>query len=575
MLVCPICKKEIKDNGGMSYHFKIIHKSDYIDYLLTHNLITQPHCKICGNEIDIKTINSSGRRHITKGEIPLYCSNKCKFKDKNYNKKRGIKSIHNDTGKKCICNICGDIFNDINNISGALTTHLKKHNIDEYYKNYFNIVDYIDDRKKWKCNICGWETIDIDNKSGFILTHITNIHQIDDYQIWNKLYPKNKIKVTAKFLNKKNINIERNKYGIKCEICGKYFKTISSTHLKLHNITQKEYKRKYKKSLICKKTSKILSLHMTEMNKHMVHTRHSKPENEIRDFLREHGLNIVQGNRKILDGKEIDLLEENLKIGIEHNGNIHHTEIFGGKDKYYHLNKLLLANSKGYNLLHIFQDEWEYKQDIVKYKLLHIFKKSNAKIIYARKCILKDNIDIHEKNEFLINNHIQGKNNSKTNIGAYYNNELVAIMSLDSKRNMSKSKSHTENTWELTRFCVKNGYIISGIADRLLKLFIKLYNPKNIISFADRRWTMNKDNNIYTKLGFNFIKILKPDYSYYNYDIDEYKRFHKFGFGKKQLKKKFPEIYDDSKTEWQMMQELGYDRIWDCGKFKYELIVNK
>jgi len=28
--------------------------------------------------------------------------------------------------------------------------------------------------------------------------------------------------------------------------------------------------------------------------------------------------------------------------------------------------------------------------------------------------------------------------------------------------------------------------------------------------------------------------------------------------------------YDKIKTEWQIMQELGYDRIWDCGHLKYE-----
>ena len=67
-------------------------------------------------------------------------------------------------------------------------------------------------------------------------------------------------------------------------------------------------------------------------------------------------------------------------------------------------------------------------------------------------------------------------------------------------------------------------------------------------------------------------KIQPPSYFYLtNYR----KRLYKYAFSKQQLKKKFPEIYDDSKTEWQMMQELGYDRIWDCGKFKYELIVNK
>ena len=37
------------------------------------------------------------------------------------------------------------------------------------------------------------------------------------------------------------------------------------------------------------------------------------------------------------------------------------------------------------------------------------------------------------------------------------------------------------------------------------------------------------------------------------------------------LKEKFPQIYSKDKTEWQIMQELGYDRIWDCGKYRYEV----
>jgi hypothetical protein len=32
---------------------------------------------------------------------------------------------------------------------------------------------------------------------------------------------------------------------------------------------------------------------------------------------------------------------------------------------------------------------------------------------------------------------------------------------------------------------------------------------------------------------------------------------------------------DFSKTEKQLTTELGYDKIWDCGLFKYELINHK
>src|SRR5574343_1260693 len=134
-------------------------------------------------------------------------------------------------------------------------------------------------------------------------------------------------------------------------------------------------------------------------------------------------------------------------------------------------------------------------------------------------------------------------------------------MYFDNKRVMSKSSDHNESVYELTRFCVKLDKRFTGIANRLLKYFITNYKPSKIISFADIRWTPNSNENLYTKLGFKITKTLSPDYSYFKSSESRYGRLHKFGFGKTNLKRKFPEIYDDSKTEWEMMQELGYDRI--------------
>lgn len=76
---------------------------------------------------------------------------------------------------------------------------------------------------------------------------------------------------------------------------------------------------------------------------------------------------------------------------------------------------------------------------------------------------------------------------------------------------------------------------------------------------------------MYIKLGFSCEKTIGPDYKYFNPKISRNKRLHKFSFGKKALKNKFPDIYFDSKTEWEIMQEAGYDRIWDCGKYRYVL----
>ena len=73
-------------------------------------------------------------------------------------------------------------------------------------------------------------------------------------------------------------------------------------------------------------------------------------------------------------------------------------------------------------------------------------------------------------------------------------------------------------------------------------------------------------------MGFNLVAITKPNYYYYNSKVSKYKRFHKFGFGKNNLKKRFPDL-DYTKTEKELTSELGYDKIWDCGLFKYELKV--
>ena len=84
---------------------------------------------------------------------------------------------------------------------------------------------------------------------------------------------------------------------------------------------------------------------------------------------------------------------------------------------------------------------------------------------------------------------------------------------------------------------------------------------------------MNTNKNVYIKMGFELVEISKPEYRYYNEKVDKYKRFHKFGFRKNILMKKYGKDYnlDLSMTETEMVKILGYDRIWDCGLLKYKL----
>ena len=100
----------------------------------------------------------------------------------------------------------------------------------------------------------------------------------------------------------------------------------------------------------------------------------------------------------------------------------------------------------------------------------------------------------------------------------------------------------------------------------MLKYFIAEYSPNNIISYADRRWSLGK---LYETLGFSKTK---ETFCNYWYMKGYSNRIHRFNFRKNVLKEKL-EVFDEKLTEWENMQLNGYDRIWDCGSLKYELDV--
>jgi hypothetical protein len=252
-------------------------------------------------------------------------------------------------------------------------------------------------------------------------------------------------------------------------------------------------------------------------------------------------------------------------LGIEYDGLYFHTEKMG-KNSTYHLNKTIECNKIGYSLIHIFEDEWKTNEKLIKSKLKHILKINDGIKIGGRNVQIKK-ITPKEKSIFLNENHIQGNDSSPISYGSFYGEELVGVMTFNNNRNMTKT---ADNEYELTRYSIKEGFVINGLASKFLKQFITDYSPKNIISFADRRWTLDPHNNLYTKLGFSLVDITRPNYFYYNSKVDRHKRHHKFGFGKNSLKRKYPNL-DFNKTEKELTLELGYDRIWDCGLFKYEL----
>ena len=420
------------------------------------------------------------------------------------------------------CKKTSIIINDPNNLSGKLTKHIieiygdvnipsntyqrKKYeqiNGKKWFEEYFDVIE-VDKDVKRKCNLCEWDTTDIYNKSGCFTNHIENIHMItlDEYLLQ---YPDD-IQYHPNYIKRidrgNKLLLEEN--FVICQLCNEKMKSISNTHLKnKHKISVEEYKLKFPNSkIVSESTSNILSELIKETNINFQPTWTSKGETEIKEFIEGLGFETYKGkNRKLLEGKEINLIIPSLKIAIEYNGLYYHTENMG-KNSVYHLNKTLACNQLGYKLIHIFEDEWVVNKELVKSKLKHILGVSDGYKIGARKTVIKK-ISKEDKSYFLDGCHIQGNDKSDIFYGAYYGDILVGVMTFNSQRNMTKN---VEGEYELSRYATRQGYTISGLASKVLKQFITDYSPKSIISFADRRWTLDGNNNMYTNYNFNYTR---------------------------------------------------------------------
>lgn len=312
---------------------------------------------------------------------------------------------------------------------------------------------------------------------------------------------------------------------------------------------------------LCISSGKVFSqISLDAISPYLKKTK-SKYQDDLVVFIKSMlpNVDVIENTQKILDNrKEIDIYIPSLKIGIEFDGLYWHSEFVGKKPATYHVWKTENANKKGIRIIHIFEDEWRDKKSIVQNKLRSILGISSDRRVFARKCTVKS-ISASQKDEFLMKFHIQGRDKSATKLGLFYQDELVAVMTF-SQPNVSKGKT-TRSFMELSRYATSCNVI--GGAGKLLAFYRKEYVGK-IVTYADRRWSTENDN-LYVKLGFRFIKNTQCNYFY----MKDYKnRLHRFGFTKSKL---VALGGDPNKTEWQLMRESGYDRIWDCGHIRYEL----
>lgn len=281
----------------------------------------------------------------------------------------------------------------------------------------------------------------------------------------------------------------------------------------------------------------------------------SKSEKEVDNFLKSKNLKTITSDKKLLKGLEVDIIIPELKVAIEYNGAYFHSEKF--KDKKYHLKKTEELATQGYRLIHIWEPDWYKNKEIVKSMLSHICNKTEDKV-NARDTILRE-ISRVESVDFLEQNHLQGSAVGRVHLGLYYREELVQVMTFSKLRSIT-GREHKEGSFELLRSATKLNTLVRGGNSKLFKYFKENFNPKCILSFANRDWS---NGNLYNKLDMQFTGYTPPGYFYVKSKI----KYSRIQFQKHKLVK---EGEDPSLTESEIMLNRGFMKVWDCGNYRYE-----
>ena len=263
---------------------------------------------------------------------------------------------------------------------------------------------------------------------------------------------------------------------------------------------------------------------------------------------------ILKNDRKLLGGKELDIYLPEKRLAFEFNGVYWHSEI--NVNENYHYNKSISCLNKGVQLIHIWEDDWLNKQDILK-NLIRGKLGLHTNKLNARDCTVKE-IDSKTAKKFCDTYHIQGYTPSQVKLGLYKDSQLVMVCLFTHKRRLIGGKPK-DGEWELSRVCSPFDTHVRGGASKLLKHFIRLYDPKSIVTFADLSVS---NGEVYEKMGFKKEYIVPPTY----YWVVDGVRLPRYRFQKSNLQecKEHPEL-----TEREVMESRGSFRCWDAGKIKY------
>jgi hypothetical protein len=479
-------------------------------------------CPICQkNELKFKNFNIGYRK---------YCSPKCVMSNKELIFKRNEKSIitnlkkygvtnplKNEEIKQKVRKTIKEKYNtDYYIQTEEFKNKMKDYNMKMYGKEYYFQTEEFKNKSKLK-NI---EKYNVDHymKNKEIKEKIKNIHilkygvpyiprteeskqkykntHIQIYGYEHYMIYKKENNMFKDFFNNQSTEYYHNFDNIHYKLINVDNKYLNMLHINKHDFSiskQLFYLRKKKHSEIC------TICNPTDLN--VV----SEMEKELYEFINiNYNGEILTNTKKIIYPYELDIYIPNLKLAFEFNGLYWHSEI--NKPNDYHKNKTELCDKKDIKLIHVYEDDWTFKRNIIKSLILKQLN-YNFNEILVNECILSEINDISIIKEFINNNSIDYYKKSNINIGLFYDNKLISLMTI------IKNK----NNYTICNYCEDINIIINGAINTYINYIIEKYKPIKIQFFIENN---NISEKILKDIGFIFKKRLQPSC----YDIIEEKR---------------------------------------------------
>lgn len=212
-------------------------------------------------------------------------------------------------------------------------------------------------------------------------------------------------------------------------------------------------------------------------------------------------------------------------------------------------------------LIHLWEDVWLTKKNQVVIRLKSLLSQNIG--FHARKTKIVD-LAIHDSKFFLKSNHIQGYVKAKYTFGLADKSEIIAVATFSDTRPM-KLKGNDYLSAELVRFASKDGVTVVGGLSKLIKHFSKQIQVNDIMSYADKDWSLGKG---YEKLNFQQTAETEPLYFYVDAETLHRYAAHRLP---KDILLSFKA--QNNLNLDQYLNELNYIKVFNTGNLKYHLYL--